>query len=86
MQYYRLQEIFSLTLYVIKATNGIIQSAFYKPYKEKMKQGQASLDSIVDYFKKIIITQDRTKLWWNEKGYVVMNILDFLLNRNSLEV
>lgn len=63
-----------------------IQSAFSIPNTEKMKQEQASLDRIDDSFKKIIITQDRTKLWRNEKGYVIMNVLDFLLKDNSLEL
>ena len=63
-----------------------IQSAFSIPNTEKMKQEQASLDRIDDSFKKIIITQDRTKLWRNEKGYVIMNVLDFLLKENSLEL
>ncbi len=62
-----------------------IQSAFSIPDTEKLKQEQASLDRIDDSFKKIIITQDRTKLWRNEKGYIIMNILDFLLKENSLE-
>ena len=63
-----------------------IQSAFSIPSVEKMVQEQASLDRIDDSFKKIIITQDRTKLWRNEKGYVIMNVLDFLLKENSLEL
>ena len=63
-----------------------IQSAFSIPNTEKMKQEQASLDRIDDSFKKIIITQDRTKLWRNEKGYVIMNVLDFLLKENSLDL
>ena len=63
-----------------------IQSAFSIPSVEKMAQEQASLDRIDDSFKKIIITQDRTKLWRNEKGYVIMNVLDFLLKENSLEL
>ena len=63
-----------------------IQSAFSIPNVEKMAQEQASLDRIDDSFKKIIITQDRTKLWRNEKGYVIMNVLDFLLKENSLEL
>ena len=62
-----------------------IQSAFSIPNTEKMAQEQASFDRIDDSFKKIIITQDRTKLWRNEKGYVIINILDFLLKENSLE-
>ena len=63
-----------------------IQSAFSIPSAEKMAQEQASLDRIDDSFKKIIITQDRTKLWRTEKGYVIMNVLDFLLKENSLEL
>lgn len=63
-----------------------IQSAFSIPDAEKMSQEQASLDHIGDSFKKIIITQDRTKLWRNEKGYVIMNIFDFLLKENSLDL
>ena len=63
-----------------------IQYAFSIPNAEKMEQEQASLDRIDDSFKKIIITQDRTKLWRNEKGYVIMNVLDFLLKENSLEL
>ena len=63
-----------------------IQSAFSIPNAEKMAQEQASLDRIDDSFKKIIIKQDRTKLWRNEKGYVIMNVLDFLLKENSLEL
>lgn len=63
-----------------------IQSAFSIHDVEKMAQEQASLDYINDSFKKIIITQDRIKLWRNEKGYVIMNILDFLLKENSLEL
>lgn len=51
-----------------------------------MAQEQASLDRIDDSIKKIIITQDRTKFWRNEKGYVIMNVLDFLLKENSLEL
>lgn len=63
-----------------------IQSAFSIPTAEKMAQEQTSLDSIDDSFKKIIITQDRTKPWRNDKGYVIINILDFLLNENSLDL
>ena len=56
------------------------------PDAEKMEQEQTSLDRIDDSFKKIIITQDRTKLWRNEKGYVIIDILDFLLKDNSLDL
>ena len=63
-----------------------IQSAFSMPNKGKLEQEQASLDGIDDSFKKIIITQDIAKPWRNEKGYLIINIIDFLLNPNSLDL
>lgn len=63
-----------------------IQSAFSIPDNEKMKQEQKSLIHIGDSFKKIIVVKDRIKLWRNEEGIVVMGIMDFLLNPNSLEL
>lgn len=39
-----------------------------------------------DSFKKIIVVKDRIKLWRNEEGIVIMGIMDFLLNPNSLEL
>ena len=62
-----------------------IQSAFAIPDKEKMEQEQNSLVRIDDSFKKIIVVKDRIKLWRNEKGIVVMDIMDFLLNPDSLD-
>ena len=63
-----------------------IQSAFAIPDREKMQQEQKSLVHIGDSFKKIIVVKDRIKLWRNEEGIVVMGIMDFLLNPNSLEL
>lgn len=62
-----------------------VQSAYSIPDNEKMKQEQASLDKIDDSFKKVIVVQDNVAPWHNEKGYLIINILDFLLNSNSLE-
>lgn len=62
-----------------------VQSAFSIPDKEKMDQEQASLNRIDDSFKKVIVVQDNVLPWHNEKGYLIINILDFLLNDNSLE-
>ena len=62
-----------------------IQSAFSLPDEEKMRQECASLDRINDSFKKIIITMDRAKPWRNEKGYLILNLFDFLLDENSLK-
>ena len=63
-----------------------IQSAFAIPDQEKMEQEQNSLVRIDDSFKKIIVVKDRIKLWRNEKGIVVMGIMDFLLNPDSLDL
>ena len=63
-----------------------IQSAFSIPDKEKMEQEQNSLVRIDDSFKKIIVTKDSGNLWRNEQGIVIMNIRDFLLNKDSLDL
>ncbi len=63
-----------------------IQSAFAIPNQEKMEQEQNSLIHIDDSFKKIIVVKDRIKLWRNEKGVVIIGIMDFLLNPNSLDL
>ncbi len=63
-----------------------IQSAFAIPDSGKMQQEQKPLVNIGDSFKKIIVVKDRIKLWRNEEGIVVMGIMDFLLNPNSLDL
>lgn len=63
-----------------------IQSAFAIPDNDKMQQEQKSLVHIGDSFKKIIVVKDRIKLWRNEEGIVIMGIMDFLLDPNSLEL
>lgn len=63
-----------------------VQSAYSIPDTEKMKQEQASLERINDSFKKVIVVQDNIASWHNEKSYLTINILDFLLNPNSLEL
>ena len=63
-----------------------IQSAFAIPDEEKMKQEKSSLVRIGDSFKKMIVVKDNIKLWRNEEGIVVMGIMDFLLDPNSLDL
>lgn len=63
-----------------------IQSAFSIPNEEKMNQETSSLDKINDSFKKIIVTKDFGKPWKTEKGYLIINIIDFLLDSNSLDL
>ena len=63
-----------------------IQSAFAIPDIEKMRQEQASLIRIPDSFKKIIVVYGQTPLWRNEQGITIMNIFDFLLKPESLDL
>ncbi len=63
-----------------------VQSAYSIPDNDKMRQEQASLDRIDDSFKKVIVVQDNIAPWHNEKGYLIINILDFLCNPNSLDL
>ncbi len=63
-----------------------VQSAFSIPNKEKMIQETKSLVNINDSFKKIIIVRDDINLWQNEDGILIMNIEDFLLNKDSLDL
>ncbi len=62
-----------------------IQSAYAIPDEAKMEQEQRSLFSTGDFFKRIIITKNTPKPYYNDKGVLFMNIYDFLLNENSLE-
>ena len=62
-----------------------IQSAYAMPTNEKMEQEQRSLLLTGDFFKKIIITKDTPAPYYNDKGVLIMNIFDFLMNPNSLE-
>jgi len=63
-----------------------IQSAFSIPDEEKRQQEKASLVNVGDSFKKIIIVKDIVKPWHDNDGILTMNIYDFLLNGNSLEL
>ena len=63
-----------------------IQSAFALSDQEKMDQEQASLIKISDSFKKIIVVNSNTPVWRNDQGILVMNLYDFLLNEDSLDM
>lgn len=63
-----------------------IQSALNIDTREKTEQEQNSLIRVEDAFKKIIIVKNGGRLWRTEKGVVVINILDFLLNPDSLDL
>lgn len=63
-----------------------IQSAFRLSDEEKTYQEQRPLISVRDSFKKIIIVGEKIKLNRDEQGIVVIDIFDFLLNPNSLDL
>jgi len=62
-----------------------IQSAYAIPDNAKYEQETASFDKAMDSFKKIIIVEKSTKPRRDEKGYVMMGVKEFLLDKNSLE-
>lgn len=63
-----------------------IQSAYSLTNKEKENQEMQSLININDSFKKIIIVKDIINIYRDENGITTMNIFDFLLNENSLDL
>ena len=40
---------------------------------------------IFDSFKKVVIVKDNIRPWHNQKGILIMGLMDFLLNPNSLD-
>ncbi len=63
-----------------------IQSAFSMSNEQKTRQEKASLISVKDSFKKIIIVKDVIKPKRDYHGITTISIYDFLLNENSLEL
>lgn len=63
-----------------------IQSAYALPTEDKMKQEFNSLLRIKDSFKKIVIVGTPTPTYQNEEGILTMNIYDFLMNPDSLNI
>ena len=57
-----------------------IQSAYSIPSEEKMAQEQASLLSINDAFRKIIIVNQPIMSGYNEQGILMLSLKDFLMN------
>ena len=63
-----------------------IQSAYALPDEEKVRQEQRSLINTGDGFKKILITKEAVAPLYNDEGVLVMNVYDFLLNQDSMEI
>lgn len=63
-----------------------IQSAYMLENEAKMEQEIRPFLKINDSFKKIVITSDTPKPFYNDQGILIMNVYEFLLNTNSLEL
>jgi hypothetical protein len=62
-----------------------IQSAFAINDEEKREQELASLKNIKDAFKRIVIMRDDIMPYYDDNGFLVIGLFDFLLNPNSLD-
>ena len=61
-----------------------IQSAYRMGNEEKVFAELRPLLATKDFFKKIIITDSRRKVSYDDKGMIYMGLYDFLLDKNSL--
>lgn len=63
-----------------------IQSAYLLETEEKVAQEIRPFLRINDSFKKIVITSNTPRPFYNEDGILMMNVYDFLLNQESMEL
>lgn len=63
-----------------------IQSAYAIPDQEKYEQEIQSFERTMDSFKKIIIVEKSMKPRYDENGYLMMGVKEFLLDANSLMI
>ena len=63
-----------------------IQSAYMLETTEKIEQEIRPFLKINDSFKKIVITSDTPKPFYSDEGILIMNVYDFLLNVDSLDI
>lgn len=63
-----------------------IQSAHSLETEEKMAQEIRPFTKINDSFKKIVITSNTPKPFYNDDGILMMSVFDFLLKQESLEL
>lgn len=63
-----------------------IQAAYMLGTQEKLAQEIKPFLKIHDSFKKIVVTSDTPKPFFTDEGILMMNVYDFLLNADSLEL
>lgn len=61
-----------------------IQSAFSISDESKREQEMASLKNIDDSFRRVIIVKDDIMPYYDDNGFMIIGLFDFLLNPNSL--
>lgn len=61
-----------------------IQSAYSITEESKQEQEEKSFKEIDDAFKKVIVIYDSTKPYYSTDGFLIIGLLDFLLDENSL--
>ena len=61
-----------------------IQSAYSIPDEAKMQQETASFRYTEDSFKKVIVVKDDVPMYRTDSGYLIIGLLDFLLNPELL--
>jgi len=62
-----------------------VQSAYSLPDEEKRAQEIRPFMKTEDSFKKIIVTNDVVPTTYDDHGILTMNLLDFLMDSESLE-
>lgn len=63
-----------------------IQVAYALPTQDKIDQEMNSLLKIKDGFTKYVIVGNPTPTYQNDDGIIIMNVYDFLMNSNSLNI
>ncbi len=63
-----------------------IQSAYLLETEEKTAQEIRPLLKVNDSFKKIVVTSNTPKPFYSEEGILMLNVYDFLLNPESLDL
>ncbi len=63
-----------------------IQSAYLLETEEKTAQEIRSFLKVNDSFKKIVVTSNTPKPFYSEEGILMLNVYDFLLNPESLDL
>ena len=63
-----------------------IQSALAMPDADKEAREKYSLRAVGDSFKKIVVVKDVVNVRRDETGVTTVNLYDFLLNENSLDL